>query len=127
VVFDETHLGVTADPGIAALARRYGLAGAFFVLLLLAALWIWQRMALFVPPAEEHPEVLLGYHPAAGLEALLRRSVPASELAETCVAEWRRTARPAEIARVERALAAAPEDTAAATLHNLALAALRRR
>jgi len=127
VVFDESHLGVAARPGIAALARRYGLAGAFFTLLLLAALWVWRRTAPFVPPAEESPEVALTYDPTAGLEALLRRAVPAGELAAVGAAEWRRTARPGEIARVEAALAAAPKKSSAATLHNVALRALRRR
>ncbi|MBL9189334.1 MAG: DUF4350 domain-containing protein [Opitutaceae bacterium] len=127
VVFDESHLGVVEDTGIAALARRYGLASAFFTLLLLAALWVWQRMALFVPPPEESHEVALSYHPAAGLEALLRRSVPAGELGAACAAEWKRTGRPGDVARVEAAIAAAPKKSSAAALHNLALRALRRR
>ena len=67
VLFDESHLGVVADPGIAALARRYGMSGAFFTLLLLAALFVWRRMALFVPPPDDAPEIALLYHPAAGL------------------------------------------------------------
>ena len=127
VVFDESHLGVVVRPGIAALARRYGLAGAFFTLLLLAVLFVWRRMALFVPPADEAAEVALEYHPAAGLEALLRRAVPAGELAGACAAEWKRTARPGDIARVEAALAAAPKNSSAAALHNTASSALRRR
>jgi hypothetical protein len=118
---------VTVQPGIAALARRYGLAGAFFTLLLLAALFVWRRMALFVPPAEEVHEVALAYHPAAGLEALLRRAVPAEDLAVACADEWKRTARPGEVARVDAAWRAAPKAADAATLHNLALRALRRR
>jgi len=109
------------------LARSYGLAGAFSTSLLLAALWVWRRMARFVPPTEESPEVALTYDPAAGLEALLRRAVPAGELAAACATEWRRTARPGEIARVEAALAAAPKKSSAATLHNVALRALSRR
>lgn len=127
VVFDESHLGVTVQPGIAALARRYGLAGAFFTLLLLAALFVWRRMALFVPPADEAREVALSYHPAAGLEALLRRAVAPGELAAACATEWKRTARPGDVARVEAALAAAPKNSSAATLNNAALKALRRR
>lgn len=127
VVFDESHLGVTVQPGVAALARRYGLAGAFFTLLLLAALFVWRRMALFVPPADEAREVALAYHPAAGLEALLRRAVPAGELAAACATEWKRTARAGDVARVEAALAAAPKNSSAAALLNAAGKALRRR
>lgn len=127
VVFDESHLGVEVQAGIASLAKRYGLAGAFFTLLLLAALFVWRRMALFVPPAEEAAEVALTYHPAAGLEALLRRSVGPNELTEVCVTEWKRTARAGDAAKVAAVVAAAPKSTNAATLHNQALRVLRRR
>ncbi len=127
VLFDENHLGVELQPGVAALARRYGLAEAFFTLLLLAALFVWQRMALFVPPPEEVREVTLSYQPAAGLEALLRRSVPPTELAAVCVEEWKRTARPGDVAKAAAVTASAPKNTSAAALHNRILQALRRR
>ena len=127
VVFDESHLGVVADPGIAALARRYGLAGACGTLLLLAALWVWRRMALFVPPPVESAEVALAYHPAAGLEALLRRAVPADELVAACAAEWKHTAAAGDVARVEAALAAAPKTAPAAARYNAVAQALKRR
>ncbi len=127
VVFDEAHLGVVAQPGVAALARRYGLSGAFFTFVLLAALFVWRRMALFVPPVEAAGEVALSYHPAAGLEALLRRSVAPGELAAACAAEWKPTAREGERARVDAALAAAPKGATAVARYNLAVRALRRR
>jgi hypothetical protein len=126
VVFGEAHLGVVANPGVAALARRYGLAGGCFTLLLLAALFVWRRMAGFIPPAEAAGEVALTYHPAAGLEALLRRSVAPAELVPTCVHEWRTTAREADRARVEAALAAAPKKGSPMQLYNAAVRALRR-
>lgn len=127
VLFDETHLGVTVDPTIAALARRYGLAGAFFTLLLLALLFVWRRMALFVPPAPASDEVTLTYHPAAGLEALLRRAVPAGELAATCLAEWTPSARASDRARVEAAQATLPKNSPVAARYNAAVQALRRK
>ena len=127
VEFDESHLGVIKDTGIAELARHYGLAGAFFTLLLLAALFVWRRMALFVPPPEEAPEVVLAYNQTAGLEALLRRALPPPKLAAACVAEWRRTARATDLARVEAALAACPPNTALAGAYNAIVRALRRR
>lgn len=126
VVFDESHLGVAVQPGIAALARRYGLMEAFVTIMVLAALFIWQRSALFVPPAAETREVMLSYHPSAGLEALLRRAVPPNELAAACATEWKRTARPGDAARIEAVLAAAPKNSPAATVHNAAIRALRR-
>lgn len=127
VMFDEAHLGVVVQPGVAALARRYGLSGAFFTLVVLAALFVWRRMALFVPPAEGGGEVALSYHPAAGLEALLRRSVPAPDLAAACVSEWRATARASDQARVDAALAAEPKNAPAVARYNAAVRALRRR
>jgi len=69
VIFDEWHLGMEEDTGIAALARRYGLAGAAFVAALFAALWAWRSMALFVPPAPEPEQAETSYDPTAGLEA----------------------------------------------------------
>lgn len=127
VVFDEAHLGVVARVGVAALARRYGLSGAFFMFLLLAGLFIWRRMALFVPPAESEAEVALSYHPAAGLEALMRRALTTGELAAACTAEWRTTARESDRARVEAAFATAPGNAAIATQYNRAVQSLRKR
>jgi hypothetical protein len=129
VVFAEAHLGVVAEPGVAALARRYGLAGAFFTLLLLAVLFVWQRLAGFVPPAatataEDAP---LSYHPAAGLAALLRRAVAPADLVATCVREWQPTVRDSNRARVAAALAAAPRGAEPVTLYNAAVRALQRR
>lgn len=126
VVFDETHLGVSVQPGVAALARRYGLSGAFFTLVLLAALFVWRRMALFVPPAEGAGDVALTYHPAAGLEALLRRSVSPAGLAAACAAEWKPTARQGDRARVEQEMAGAPKNASPVTRYNAAVRALRR-
>ena len=126
VLFDETHLGVSAQPGVAALARRYGLSGAFFTLVLLALLFVWRRMALFVPPAEGAGEVALTYHPAAGLEALLRRSVAPAELVAACAAEWKPTARESDRVRVEQEMAAAPKNAAPVVLYNAAVRALKR-
>ncbi len=127
VTFDEAHLGVVAQAGVAALARRYGLTGAFVTLLILALLFVWRRMALFVPPTNESGEVALTYHPAAGLEALLRRSVPPQDLAAVCATEWRATARASDQARVDVALAAEPKNSPAFVRYNAAARALKRR
>ncbi len=126
VVFDEAHLGVARNPGIAALARRYGLAGAFFTLLLLAVLFVWRRAVPFVPPVDDAPEIALAYHPAAGLEALLRRAIPAHELPAACLTEWKMTARAGDLARVEAAWAVLPANAPAAARYNAAVRALRR-
>ncbi|WP_245844402.1 DUF4350 domain-containing protein [Nibricoccus aquaticus] len=127
VVFNESHLGVEEDVGIAKLARRYGLAGAFFVLLLLTALFVWQRMTLFVPPAPETAETALTYHPSAGLEALLRRALPPGKLVETCVAEWTRTSRAGDVEKVRAAVAAQSGKASPAETYNAIVRALKRR
>lgn len=127
VVFDEHHLGMEEDGGVAVLARRYGLGGAACVLALLAALWIWRRMALFVPPSDDADGEHKGYDPTAGLEALLRRSVPRAQLAGVCVAEWKKTAGAADVARVEKALAALPKNATPESVFEAAREALRKR
>jgi hypothetical protein len=127
VVFMESHLGVEEDVGIAKLARRYGLAGAFFMLLLLTALFVWQRMALFVPPAPESAETALTYHPSAGLEALLRRALPAGKLVETCVAEWTRTVRASQSDKARVSAVAQNPKASPADNYNAVVRALRRR
>ena len=124
IVFDESHLGIEEDPGIAALARRYGLMPAFALGAILALLFVWRRAATFVPPPPAAPETALDYRPTSSLSALLRRAVPAGRLLPTCLAEWRRHARPHEIARVETAIAAHKDPVSG---YNAAVAALRRR
>ena len=123
VVFAESHLGVIDVGGVAALARRYGLTAAFGVFVLLTVLYIWRESALFVPPPDDVEDIALDFHPTAGLEALLRRAVAPAQLFATCVAEWRRTARPADVVRVE----AIDARQAPTTAYNAAVRALRRR
>ncbi len=127
VTFDESHLGVVANPGGATLARRYGFWAAGLSLLLLAGLFVWQRTVWFVPPAPEVDQVELTYHPAAGLHSLLRRSVPPTEVVAASVAEWRQTARETDRQRVDRALAGAPKDASPPELYNRLVRALHQR
>jgi hypothetical protein len=128
VIFSEAHLGVVENEGVARLARRYGLTGMFFVLVLLAALFVWKRMALFVPPPPEHVEAALGYHPAAGLEALLRRVLSADKLIDTCVAEWEGGGRLSEVDRNRvREVIGATAGKTPAEKYNAIVRALKRR
>jgi hypothetical protein len=127
VEFHEAHLGMIRARGIAALARNYGLTGAFVLFLAAAGLFVWHRMALFVPAPEEADETALTYQQTAGLESLLRRAIDPSGLPEACMAEWRKTARPAEIVKAEAALAASPAKASAAESYNAVVRALRKR
>jgi uncharacterized protein DUF4350 len=126
VEFDESHLGVIEDVGIAALGRRYGLAYAAGTLLLLAVLFIWKRTALFVPPLDEEAGAALDCSHTAALEALLLRSVPAAELISACANEWRATAPALSKSRLEAVLGAVGRDKSTEA-YNAAVRALRRK
>jgi hypothetical protein len=93
IVFDEEHLGVAEQSGISTLAKKYRLHGFVAGLLLIAALFIWQNIVRFVPPQSQEVEtdaLVTGRGSSEGFLVLLRRSVPAGQLLQTCVAEWRR-------------------------------------
>jgi hypothetical protein len=96
IIFDETHLGVQEQPGVAMLARKYGLTGAVASLLLVAGLFIWRNIVSFVPPYEETEEQaragwVEGRASASGLASLLRRNVSPAAILPVCVAEWKRS------------------------------------
>ncbi len=96
VIFDETHLGVRADPGIAALARKYRLHGLVAGLFLLAGLFVWKNSTSFVPPGDDdilegRDAVVSGKESAAGFVNLLRRSIAPSEILSTCFDEWKKS------------------------------------
>jgi hypothetical protein len=127
IEFDESHLGVVEDRGIAALARQYGLGAAMILLVVAAGLFSWHRMALFVPPAPERTEVALRYQQTAGLEALLQRAIAPGELAAACLEEWRHTASAADQVRVNAAIERLPKGASAVLVYNTVRQALRRR
>jgi hypothetical protein len=94
IIFDEAHLGVREDPGLATLARKYGLHGLFAALSVLAALYIWKSAFSFIPPLEAetgHGGLVTGKDSSAGFVNLLRRNIRTSELLNVCLAEWRKS------------------------------------
>ena len=95
VLFDETHLGVQQNPGIATLARRYGLQGGAVALLALAVLFIWKNSASFLPRDQTAVEAapVLGRESAAGFENLLRRGIAPKNLLQTALDEWHKSSR----------------------------------
>lgn len=95
LVFDETHLGLSLQPGLAGLVRKYRLGGAAAGLLLLAGLALWRQLARFNPPpapASDDATVVPGQPAAAGLVNILRRSVDRADLLSTCFALWQPSA-----------------------------------
>jgi hypothetical protein len=91
-VFDEHHLGVQQSGSIMALARRYRLHGFFLGALVVAALFVWKSSSVFPPPPPiTQGAALSGRDAVAGFVSLLRRNIPADEVAGLCWNEWRRT------------------------------------
>ena len=95
ILFDETHLGVQEQPGVATLARRYKLHGGVIALLTLAALFLWKNSASFIPRRAESPLTapVTGRESAAGFVNLLRRSIAPKDLLQTSLNEWHKSTR----------------------------------
>lgn len=91
VVFDETHLGLTFEPGMASLVRRYQLTGAAVGLALLAALYLWRNFAPFNPPIDPPPpaDVIPGRGSPDAFLALLRRALQPDTVVAVCLEHWR--------------------------------------
>jgi hypothetical protein len=113
VMFDEAHLGIVEEPGVAMLVRKYRLHGLVAGLLLLAALFIWKNSSRFAPgPAEEKLEdFVAGKNSATGFVNLLRRHIAGRDVLDVCVAEWRKsivrgTYPAARLARAQEAMSA---------------------
>jgi hypothetical protein len=117
VVFDEAHLGIVENPGVASLMRKYRLHGFIAGLLLLAGLFIWKNALSFVPPSPEEarPAFTAGRDAASGFVNLLRRNIPPRDLLGVCFAEWTKSLHQSSahaISRVDRAQAVFEAETA---------------
>jgi len=93
IVFDETHLGVASTESVASLAREHGLANLLFVLLVLAALYIWKSAVSILPRDPDLAErfaggEIAGRSSAAGLHSLLRRCIPTKNILNECMKHW---------------------------------------
>ncbi len=93
VVFEETHLGTSEDPGIATLARKYRLQPLFAALLLLAVLFVWKNSTSFMPPYEDQVaadrgDVVEGRDSASAFVNLLRRNIAPAQLLRVCLEQW---------------------------------------
>lgn len=93
VVFEETHLGTSEDPGVATLARKYRLQPLFAALLLLAVLFVWKNSTSFMPPYEDQVaadrgDVVEGRDSASAFVNLLRRNISPAQLLRVCLEQW---------------------------------------
>lgn len=94
ILFDETHLGIEEDPGVATLARRYRLQGLAIGMALLALLYLWRTASSFVPRESDPTQSeLSGRQSSAGFVHLLRRAIPPAQLLTACMEEWEKTVR----------------------------------
>lgn len=103
VVFDEAHLGVMENPGVATLMRKYRLHWLTFGLIALAGLFIWKNSFSLVPVHESatKSDFISGKDAASGFVNLLRRNIPVRELLAVSFAEWKKSG--ASNARYSRA------------------------
>jgi len=95
IIFEETHLGVREEPGLATLLRRYRLQGLTAALLFLALLLIWKNADRFIPPIETQTNAraaaVAGKSSASGFVNLLRRNIGRNELIGVCIDQWKRS------------------------------------
>ncbi|MEI7731555.1 MAG: DUF4350 domain-containing protein [Verrucomicrobiota bacterium] len=92
IVFDETHLGVSEEPGIGTLIRQYHLHGVLAALIVFALLFVWTNATSLVPPIDETAQgTVMGRDATAGFLNLLRRNIQPREILFVCLQEWRRS------------------------------------
>jgi hypothetical protein len=109
VLFDESHFGIMENPGIASLARRYGLETTLFVLLILALLFVWAHRYTLLPKSINNTAagpIVPGQGGESVFVNLLRRSLPAKNLLPTSADLWRKgTQDTAKIRKLDQLLA----------------------
>ncbi len=96
VVFDEVHLGIQKNPGVADLIHRFGFQWFFLTIALLFILLIWKNSVHFVPPPDGATDVLRtsaneGRDYAQGLISLLRRNIPVKNILSVSMTEWKKS------------------------------------
>jgi hypothetical protein len=94
VMFDEAHLGVTDNPGMATLMRRYRLEWMVAALIILAILFIWKNSVSLIPARIDmaSADYIAGKDTAAGFISLLRRGIPPQDLLALCFTRWKASA-----------------------------------
>ena len=96
IIFDEAHLGSIRQEGVMTLVRRNRLTGFLLAGLVAVGLYLWRNVTSLAPrgPDERDDDgSQAGLGTGAALTSLLRRSVPAASLPQTCWREWLRSFR----------------------------------
>jgi hypothetical protein len=94
IVFDEAHHGITDSPGLASMARRYGLTGAAFAFLGWAGLFLWKNSSSLAPRRKNQSssnDPVAGRPSFGGFVAMLRRNIAPANLFTVCWNEWEKT------------------------------------
>lgn len=95
VIFDESHLGIASNPGVASLARKYNLHGLAGGLLVIALLYVWMSGTSLLPAyktgSDLERKAIEGKDSASGLSNLLRRNVPHQHIFPVCYSEWKKS------------------------------------
>ncbi len=97
IIFDEYHLGVRQNPGVALLMRKFRLHALLAAVAVAALLFVWSVSSPFPPVAGDvEGDAAAGLTARSGMIRLLQRSIPRSKLIAVCAAEWERTASSAD-------------------------------
>jgi hypothetical protein len=106
VLFEETHLGLSEQPGIMTLAQRYGLQGTLVSTVAVLLLFIWKCQYTLVPRTKGQLTRLSvsGSSSDQVFLNLLQRTISRKDLLGVCLETWLKTARPtsAQLARLEK-------------------------
>ena len=123
VIFDETHFGIVDHPGVMGLARRYGLDGAFVVVLGLAVLYLWASRYSLRPVRRVRADSEPAVRGAGGNEIftnLLRRTLPTVDLCTVCLQIWKQKGSTNQVkqARLENLINSLPPTTSQVERYN---------
>ncbi len=96
MVFDDSHFGISKNPGIVGLAGKYGIHGIYFGLTVVALLFAWRSLTPFIPVSgktgnEGKNVIQIEHDTARGLVSLIRRNIPPKRIVLASIREWQRT------------------------------------
>jgi hypothetical protein len=96
VQFEETHLGLSEQPGIMTLAQRYGLQGTLISIVAVLLLFIWKCQYTLVPRtrSDQNRSTVAGSSSDQVFLSLLQRTLSQKDLLGVCITTWLKTARP---------------------------------